>query len=657
MTAPDDILFKVTSFSGGLNLKDDPTKLQPGEYPLCINGRPRYDIVEPIQKPLHITDPVFPTGENINYQSGYSAGNFSVLFINGQGFYKDELNPLSTYTQIFLEDGVTPLQMDAGVERIYACLVPASTINYARKPATSDASATVALTSQIAASIQALVLQDGVNQPYVLLATGQARVTQTYAEWTMDSREYVPIGTLMLYHPDSNILYIVSANRDGTPGPTVYRSVSGRPIDFMVVLDTTGNKLPDEAAGGATAVSMQIDYNNITCLALVNSNVKSFFLSTLYNSWLITPDYTKTLFGEPTFTNRSLFNTGAINNFAFSDILGDSAFVTFKGIRSFNAVLNDRNEGRNKPFSAQVFRLFKNIIQTAPASILFDDYIFFALTTVYGEAVVIYDTIKMQYAAWDIYEGIGAIKQFWTVKTPISDKLLFITWDNRLFEHFATKDNFELCQHYIGDFTSGMPNTEQKVDSVKPVFINAHQKGIITIQGYVDGKSIGVIEKTAQDFALEQASPITPPFGPSNKTVINNLTFQFDPEAHQGWKAGFLVSWKFNAALSHIQITSSPVTLDNSIGQQAKAFVDTFNTPQIDSILPTSGPVTTQVGVYGSGMNNVIGVKTSNDIVCPFAIVDTQTLSVNIPIGAVTGPLVLETVETFVKTEEFTVTP
>jgi len=83
---------------------------------------------------------------------------------------------------------------------------------------------------------------------------------------TEDRREYVPVGKQMLWH--DGILYVVSPN-----GKQIFRSVTGRPLDFMVNITPSGDKDPLEAVGGASSVSHSVDFEPITSI-----NRLSFFI-------------------------------------------------------------------------------------------------------------------------------------------------------------------------------------------------------------------------------------------------------------------------------------------------------------------------------------------------------------------------------------------
>ena len=217
------IEFNRKSFLGGLNQQVDATRLAEDEYPLLINGRNRYDVLQPVQLPKQIID---STIGNRRVQGAYAVGSILIVFAGGLAFYKDQNYPNANYNQI------NGFNMSANVAIIYAELVPISTLNYTRIPQTAgQANTDIKLTTPIKASPAGLVVQDGINQPYLIDANMEARPLNKYDAWGLENREYVPIGTQMIYV--GGILYVVD-------GSLILRSVTGRPLDFMVIIKEDG---------------------------------------------------------------------------------------------------------------------------------------------------------------------------------------------------------------------------------------------------------------------------------------------------------------------------------------------------------------------------------------------------------------------------------
>lgn len=551
----EPLIFSKNSFSGGINQQVDATRIGANEYPLLVNGRTRYDVVEAINAPQMVTSGL-PLGGK--YQGCYAAGSYLLVFISGEAYYQDYETP-GAFTKII------GFLLDTTVEYLYAEQVPASTVNFLRATASGATSITdsINFTSTTSPSPQAVVIQDGINQPWIIFPDGTARLCGTYATWLTTNREYVPVGKQMLFA--NGILYVISAD-----GKLIFRSVSGRPLDFMVAINSTGDKIsPDELLGGARVVSHAVDYDVITCIKPSNTETNAVFVSTLRNSFLVVPSFELTVYGEPTFKNTYLFSTGVNNQFSFADVLGDSAFIDHTGIRQFNAVLSTRNEGKNSPFSAKLNPIFRDVAQGVSATGELDNYTFFSVNTIYGPAVLVFDTLARVFSSVDIYAGIGPVKMFAQIKTSTTRRLFFITSDNALYEAFASAA-FETASLYIGEFCSNDPSVEQKLDMLKLVFIDALESGAVTVKLFVDRLE----DKTQSENILQNTTPsvvpVSPlPFGAATSDTVRNLLLKFSG-SRQGWKVGFLISWNFDVSLSHVKLMSNPITPNNSFEQQAR---------------------------------------------------------------------------------------
>jgi hypothetical protein len=177
---------------------------------------------------------------------------------------------------------------------------------------------------------------------------------------------------------DNNTRYILNQGNGGRPGNKFLRSVSGMPMNFMIAITAEGNKLP-QAVGNAEQLAHAVGFDGITCMCAINSPERDLFVSTGRYSWFVRPDDQNLFFGEPRFFNISLFSTGPVNQFSFTEMIGDSSFIDVSGLRSFNAVMQVKVEGTNSPFSKQVSRFFKGIEQGEPCCIVHDNYVFFAV--------------------------------------------------------------------------------------------------------------------------------------------------------------------------------------------------------------------------------------------------------------------------------------
>lgn len=551
--------YKQTSFLGGLNRQFDATKLAEDEYPLLVNGRVRNDQVETIQLPQEITTGI-PEGNN--FQGLYSAGFFLLAFIDGKAYYRsfDPANPQESFTPI------VGFSLDPNVDRIYCELVSGSTINFKRQANTTNvASDGVQLTNKITGSPDCALVTDGINQARVIFPDATSRVTQTWQQWTESEtgelREYVPIGTYPLFL--NGVLYLAMLDIQSKRLNRIGRSVTGRPLDFMVIVDSNGNKLDNELNGGADVVALKCDYNTITALSRISliqnpqtsANASPpIFVSTAYNSYLMSPDIQNLIYGEPKFNYQFLFQTGALNPFCIIDeISGDTLIIDAKGIISFNATSYAKAEGRNLPFSRKIHPLFKDITQTVACCTKLDNYIYFGVNTVYGPAIVVYDEITQKWVSVDIYPNVNLIKQFAIISTTTVKRVFFITIDNKLYEAFASSQT-ATCRLYAGEWMEEKIN--QRVLSTQTAFKDILTEGQIHCTLFVDGlkhkRNIQPIEPNQQSSTV----PIDLPFGRSDQNSVQNLTFGF-PDAPTGYKHGLLLEWNCKATLSSLDLTTS----------------------------------------------------------------------------------------------------
>lgn len=551
--------FIQQSFVGGINQQVDTTRIADNEYPLLINARNRYDVIEPILGPNLLSDTVFPIGGR--YQGCIAAENILVVFVSGQAFFKDWTLPNSHFALI------PGFQMSATADLIYAVLVPKSYLNYTREKDndTDVSNGEVNFLNPIDPSPQGIVVQDGLNQPWFISTTMTARVLQNYSQWTVDGeREYVPVGHQMLFH--NGVLYVVSSDRT-----QIFRSVTGRPLDFMVnITSPNGDKESLEQDGGAQTVSHSVDYDPITAIAPLNSDDGSFYVSTARSSYAVTPDFEELIFGEPTFINRFLFSAGCISPFAIVEMLGDYAFVDFNGLRSFNAILQTKNEGRNTPFSKKLGPILQSIQQDYVAAVNSDNYAIFAVNTIYGRAIIYFDTLLNCFSSIDLYTGVGQIRQFAEIKTSVGKRLFAIT-EGALYELFAGEE-YAGAALYVGDWCSNDPEVDQRPSLLKIVVIDAEEAGTISASSYVDRKFNNVISEPVKlTNSTELTPPITPPFGQQTADTVQTITFDFG-RALQGWKIGFFIEWNFKCKISHVSLESSMEANTNSVQTQGRMY-------------------------------------------------------------------------------------
>lgn len=566
----------ITDFSGGLYRSADPAQLQSNQQALLINGRTREGGITPIKLPAEIGG--LPQ-DIVHLQGVYTADNYILVFADGRAYFRDYFNNMATFSEI-VGFSMSPL-----ADTIYVCLVPASTVNLQRKLTTAtDKTSAMQLDVTVASSPACIVCQDGITQPYVIFPDGTARVTGTYAQWEdtvdLDLREYVPIGKQMVYAGVK--LYVVAKDPATGRYNQILQSVSGRPLDFVVNVDEDGDK-----GGDAYTTAYQPTYSEITAVATVSLPSESkdgFLVSTSTQTLLVIPDFTRTIFGEPRFSNVTvLSSTGSKNQFSIiEDLLGDTTLIDATGIRSFNSIQQTRNVGQNTPFSQAIQPLFgditdlqRTIIQDTTASIEFENYGFFSVKTVYGYRTLVFDSIRQVFVSVDDYEAaIGegvAIKQWASIKTNAARALFFITSDNRLYQCFAGP--VATCSAYLGDFTPTGEDNEQKPQHMELAFVNVLSGGTVNASLFLDSQNLLTLSATVQQDAIPSSIYIEPPFGnATNVDKVRKVPFGSFKEISSGWKVGFWVTWNFSATLLSLQYKGAFTRTDNALKPAATTY-------------------------------------------------------------------------------------
>lgn len=573
--------YSQQSFVGGMNMSVDDTRLGEDEYKFAKNIRNRFGTLEGIKNVSDISNSIGAFTTNPPIQAIYSIGEFVFLFFKGGCKYRKPLNPDSTWAVLY--SGGT---MDKAAE-IFVQAVPASTQNFLRKE-TQVAGASLELDTEVAVqrTVAAIIVQDGVSQPRIIeLSGGTAtdRTAKTYAQWsdgTYTSREYIPIGKQMAFF--NNKLFVVSP--DGTE---IYHSVSGRPMDFVVPITTAGNKInADETIGGAPATAYTVGYNVITALSVLNN--ESLFASTVGGSYAVSLDYTMTVFAEPMFRKQYLFTANSINQHSFVDLLGDFAFIDPEGLRSFNAVMQSKNEGRNSIFSLKVAQLFRGVVQETKkcAAIVFDDYALFACNTIFGHGILVFDTLTKQFVSFDQLTddsnaNIGPVINFAKVETNNKRELFAITHGTttssgdpaykcvKLYEG----SNFATAYVETKAFCTNDTRVEQKPQELRLLFNKIQSASSVTAIQRVNDETTPDTSAGSQSKTLAaQVTPITFPVtlatvwsGPKQ---IQNLLYNFQG-GQQGWKVSYALKWTNGINLSNIQLQTQDITPMNPMLSQA----------------------------------------------------------------------------------------
>lgn len=520
------IALMQTRFDGGLNAFGAASAIADNEYWFLRNARVRTSELTPVKKSAEIA---LPNG--FVFQGLEAVDHYLVVFADGKAYYKDLL-----VSGNFIE--ISGFQLDATVEKLYSVLVPQSFRNSIR---TSTApSSTVVLKSSTSGSPGCMIVQDGLNQPRLISSDSSTRVIQTYSEWTIinDNREYVPVGKQMLW--SGNILFIVAPDNK-----SIYRSVTGRPLDFVVAIDNNGEKLLD-----ATGTSHSVNYNDITALIPVSGNGEvAIAVSSLNNTTLMISDGTTEFYGEPQFSNPSLFNTGAINESSYSEVLSDTVFIDQNGLKSFNAVRQQKVASNSNVFSKRVSSYFVGVTQDITAVGSYQNYELFAVKTIYGYGVLVFDSDLNTFVSFDQYEGVGAIKKFVTTRVNGAYRLFFLTVDNRLFEAYAG-EGYETATFYGKELT-----TDDVSTLITPQYVYAQVEytpntGTIHADVLVDKVAIALYGVDIEATPLPSAYPLQ-----DTGDQISEPAVWLAPSSRGGFSVGARLSWNTGSPISNILLT------------------------------------------------------------------------------------------------------
>jgi hypothetical protein len=518
--------FNQNDFSGGMNLLNNDTNIAINQYARAENIRNRDDGLIAINDKEE--DTTAPSGKK---QGIFAYEDLVVLFCGGRAYFKNILTS-SPWTQI------ANFALDPTIDYIYTEPVPISTFNFERKLQENtqingtDLNTVIDLTNiEINGTAAALVCQDGLNPPWKILPNGTASQIQTFEQWTKSNREYVPIMRQMKYF--AGILFGIAQD-----GIRLFRSVSGRPLDFVVNVKIDGDK-----GGAADTTAYSPGTNKITCLAALKTG--ELFLGTKRTCHPLDLNFSKTIFAEPTFNNTKTFAAGIVNNFSFLDILTDYTMIDTDGIRSWNAIFMQENEGRNSLFSRMISKSLNNIIQGAAtsAAILFDNYAIFSINTTFGYRLAIFDINSQLWVCFDDF-GIGAIKQFAIADQSEFPKLYAIT-DTKVYTLYSSSSRAR-ARVFTRAADSGMPQIGTKLTNV---FLNFDASTV------TDNPSVTPIVDN-----VEAATDFTRPIEIGG---VSPLKYNLQGNVFQGKKVQAELSWQNDGKLTQLSLeveTKSPNT-------------------------------------------------------------------------------------------------
>ena len=590
--------YNQSSFIGGMNLLLDDTHLSSNQYRIGFNLRNRYDRLDTINKCTK--DTLFPKGI---IQEVTTFGKYLIAFVSGKAYYR-----------YYLSSGwisIANFSMSTTAPRYWTVSVPVATTNYLRIAATGSSTSLAnsrgsVNVNQVAGASQGnlpgLLVQDGINQPrFIFLNSANiptCKTTQTFDEWHItftdernivvaeDMREYVPVGTLMAYV--DGILYIAKVG-----GQYIYRSVEGRPLDFVInVVNTLATDEPYIQIGGGDAdtTAYSVGVGPITCLRGLSDG--SLFVGAGNANFSVSKNMSNVapmIFGEYTFIRKFLFNANCLSDRAIIDTLGDTRFIDLTGVRSFNAIAQTMNEGRNTVFTATIQPAFSFkdnntkkeyvIIQDAAysAAILYNNYELYAMDSIFGPIIAVYDTLNNCWSAFDTNQtGEKRIKQF--VKIDLDILAIYaVTEDNCLYKLYddAGTDNalvrtVGVCANILyANENVKMANPKNEIKPIKTRIImkNITEDCTCSITHYVNnriskiGKQSKLITYTAPEVKTTGLLSLS-----DVDHQMNNLLFS-TPDCEQGWEVFGAVEWS-GGSITQFSMELLDLTPNNPLNSQ-----------------------------------------------------------------------------------------
>jgi len=568
--------FNTSTFIGGMvPIIPDASKIPNGAYRIARNVRVRDNIVTPAAEPVDLTKNL-PFG---SIQGGHEMGMWVIVFIAGIAYARHLSNNNQSWVPL------AGYRINQSVNDIYTEVVPMAFNTFKR----NNNGATDTSIPQIAngfyndqgGGIPCLVAQDGINQPMLIHpdASGLSftcRAARTYADWTPDNPEYVPIGKQMVW--DGARLHIALNGRFRYEKQRlVGKSVNNRPLDFMVVLDSDGNKLVDETQGDARITSYGVDFDEITALRVVNNSQPAVIVATQKNLWQAVPDYTQIdqTFGEPVYRPVFISGTGAVSQNAFAETTintdaGSTAFVSQSGIRAINAAAQNKYEGRNYPLSREVSPLLADITQAYGAAIQFNDYTYFALTTTLGFATLIYDSVLSKWVSVDKYALTdNGIFKFLVVREPGRQRLLALTRTKVLAMEEAATYSPGI---YLGDYSStndDLMRVEQVPTRVYVNYINEDSAGTFNVTVFCDER----IQQTLSG-PLAVSPPLEHGVFPydSHADNANSTSLSITAPIVECFRHGYWITWNTSASLSYLCVDAVASKNLTNIEQRIRTF-------------------------------------------------------------------------------------
>jgi hypothetical protein len=390
------------------------------------------------------------------------------------------------------------------------------------------------------------VVMDGVKRPWAIFPNGTSRPLGSYNTWTLENPEYVPIATKPLFY--NGVLYCVmkdTSNRE----TIIARSCTGAPFNFVIAVTPDGGKTSTvESEGGALALSTNVGYSPITALATLNSLNGGFIVGSADSTFLVSPDLTTLYYAEPAFKTQFIASIGPLNQNSVVNMLGDAAFIHDSGMRSFNGIMQLSYEGRNAPFSGPINSLIDGITQLATAAGTFDNYTLFALTTKYGEGILVYDMLLGVFVSLDLYPGIGTILKFTSALVDGLRTCYFMTASG-VYQLYGSDERATVSM-YGAEVQPSDEFKSVKLQNIRLGFNNVIEGGSVEAVLFVNGQIANRKTATINALASATGTQTSIPFrSPLTDGTYASAEFNFTDACPEGDRVGVLVRFNTDGAL------------------------------------------------------------------------------------------------------------
>jgi hypothetical protein len=237
-------------------------------------------------------------------------------------------------------------------------------------------------------------------------------------------------------------------------------------------------------------------------------------------------------------------------------MLGDTALIFPFGITTFNSVNSSKFAGKNSIFSALIDDIIVDIVQTVTAATNYQTYAVFAVQTRYGPGVLWYDQVIGAWAALDILDSVGTIRQFAVQQTVTGFSLFFYDTNNRVFEYFGGGYSSATRMY----FNEGIPTEYGHVHATKTIKVHfsggtigtSIDASITADRRYIGTKSSLLAPQMPAGYQTSPEVPIQEPLVGGKD--LNVGSFDFSTESRWCNRMGLELAWRGDAELFAVEV-------------------------------------------------------------------------------------------------------